>query len=568
MQHGEHERRLQNELWKLLDQFCEAEAGTDVIRHGKQVRDHSSGITGGKTRSSALTIGMPGMSLQCWQRWAGRRLCWWPKGIPDGRRISLVSSRLKRQMDQEQPWFECLRTAVLRLDRSRDVICTVERRPPAANHVGNIVQITAKLFGMPSLRLVLHDPKSFCVGLDSVAMLSCSAEIATWLVDVMSQFQSAPDDDEYSCVLSPPVQDWDCLVAVDSEQAKATGQADGHDVTSLRVEKGSLLEPGWPAEMQAVTSNAQCLATQLSNMPLLDRLAMVVAERVCVLNARRGGNIDELIDLHLADHERTSALIHQVVGRGRNLFHGKAPGEMREGVIPWYLFSSPAMDHSTKDSVAESCVSDSFMVCGHGNDNDEIRECPLTTPEQWLTHWTRSRRGPWPEQSQEAWLEELILGCHSANRSALAVLLRILIEQQIRGSGEAIRGQHRVVSFTEVPLAQYRKMHRFRHHRQRFDFEPWGIAVRRQRLLQLGAKPVIYGNENLWKTMAVSDQPWFQKQDGPGTHSGFEIEREWRLSGDLHLSQCTVNDVVVFVDTPHAAHAVSDQTSFKVIVVP
>ncbi|MCA9033637.1 MAG: hypothetical protein KDA91_00845 [Planctomycetaceae bacterium] len=302
---------------------------------------------------------------------------------------------------------------------------------------------------------------------------------------------------------------------------------------------------------------------RLQQLPLIDRVLFVVSERLCVLDARSGGHTQQLLRHHAVDNERADILIHHVVQHPDASESLQRIDPVRRILVPWYLFPSGIVDDhplSAQESAEE--VRDSGSR-GPATENDG----PLNKPEEWLLHWTRSRRGPWPDQSDQAWFEELILGVPSANRSALAVLMRILMDRKILASSEAIRGGYRMVAFTQVPLEQFRKRHCFRRHRHRFDFEPWGIAVRKRCLFELGARPVIYGDDNNWQEMDEFDRPWFQRRTGKSGEQ-FDSEREWRLAGDLSFGALPASDVIVFVDDTAAVDHLAPQVPYQVIAVP
>jgi hypothetical protein len=192
---------------------------------------------------------------------------------------------------------------------------------------------------------------------------------------------------------------------------------------------------------------------------------------------------------------------------------------------------------------------------------------PLESPDDWLCHWTRAASGAWPGETHQQYLDQLILGQPDSDRSALATLLRILLESRLRASSEAIRGGFAVTAFTQVPLPEFRCRRIFRSHRRRYDFEPWGIAIRRQALVALGARPVIYGTEELWPTLPITDQPFYQKisQDG---RINAAAEREWRLPGDLLFNSLAPSDLVVFVDSEADAGVVRQRGPWQTLVLP
>lgn len=192
---------------------------------------------------------------------------------------------------------------------------------------------------------------------------------------------------------------------------------------------------------------------------------------------------------------------------------------------------------------------------------------PLTRPQQWLCHWTRSAAGHWPGETREEYLDKLILASDPVDRSARATLLRIITDQRIRASSQAIRGSFAVTAFTAVPLAEFRRRRVFRNHRHRFDFEPQGIAIRRDVLSLCGARPVLYGSDEFWRELPLKDRPFFQKATEDGITDTVE-ELEWRLNSDVDLSLLPHGSICVFVDSEDDARLMSSACAWPICIVP
>lgn len=192
---------------------------------------------------------------------------------------------------------------------------------------------------------------------------------------------------------------------------------------------------------------------------------------------------------------------------------------------------------------------------------------PLSHPDEWLCHWTRAAQGPWPDETRDDFLDQLILGCASADRSAMAAILKIIATKKLRASSLGIRGGYSVVSFTEVPLHEFRERRIFRKHRHRFDFEPFGIAIRKERLLQWGARPVVYGNDEDWAALDEETRPFYQKATQDSSTSNLD-EQEWRVHGDVLLDALSFDDVVVFTDLPEQQLMLRQFTAWRTIIVP
>ena len=79
----------------------------------------------------------------------------------------------------------------------------------------------------------------------------------------------------------------------------------------------------------------------------------------------------------------------------------------------------------------------------------------------------------------------------------------------------------------------------------RWTVEPYGIAVRRDILRSLGAKPAIYGTEQVYSRLVESERHRFQLSPS----ASWRHEREWRLLGDLALGTMQQDEGFVFVQT-------------------
>jgi len=287
-------------------------------------------------------------------------------------------------------------------------------------------------------------------------------------------------------------------------------------------------------------------------LPAADESVFALADEIRVLRCRRRGNIARLIQLHLSDPGRRCVPVYMAADSLAAL-----PVEQRQLVrlLPDHASGDPVGDIDCSIPDDQGTVPQPHLPADH----------PLICPDRWLCHWTRPASGPWPGESRQQYCESLLQnGC---DHSACGTLRRILSEQLLRASHLAIRGGHRVVAFTAVPLSEFRARRVFRGHRQRFDFEPWGVALRRTALSDYDLRPVCYGSEESWRALPLADQPWYQK----GTQDGVTdtiAEVEWRVPGDVDLSRISSSDAVVFVDNKDAAATIQAQSPWPVLVLP
>ncbi len=192
---------------------------------------------------------------------------------------------------------------------------------------------------------------------------------------------------------------------------------------------------------------------------------------------------------------------------------------------------------------------------------------PLAPVPDWFTrhsslaHWTRAVDGPWPGQSAESWINQLIDGNKQANHSAIATLTNIVVQQRILGSCRTIREGHKVVCLTAVPLHQWPLRAVYRSHLRRWDFCPYGILLGPRAVKMLNPRKVSYGGEELWKTLPPADRPFFQAND---CQIDWRVEQEYRIVGDLDLSHFQPDDLIVFTKTQAEANTLQSNSIWPV----
>ena len=214
---------------------------------------------------------------------------------------------------------------------------------------------------------------------------------------------------------------------------------------------------------------------------------------------------------------------------------------------------------------------------------DIVELVPFPAADGWvsLSHTTRGCPGPWPEQSPEDYLDSLLLSRRDADHSPVGTLERILQQQRLIASARTAREGVRVVSFTASPLSHLPNLRRFRPHRSRWDFEPFGLCLRRSWLEERGARPVIYGDEVTWRDLDTNDRPFFQlahsrpsvsaeatAEEQISAQIDWTIEREWRHIGDLDLSQLPRECGLVFVPNYATARRIASVSSWPVTLWP
>ena len=85
--------------------------------------------------------------------WVGERLVWWPRGVPAGERVGIVSSRLGRLDKLDRHWFAALRQVCAELDAVRQVLVSAQ-----GTALAELLKRCSQLHGIPWLQFELARP--------------------------------------------------------------------------------------------------------------------------------------------------------------------------------------------------------------------------------------------------------------------------------------------------------------------------------------------------------------------------------------------------------------------------
>jgi hypothetical protein len=305
---------------------------------------------------------------------------------------------------------------------------------------------------------------------------------------------------------------------------------------------------------------------EIERTPERDRAAIAWADEVLVLRLRTGGNLHRLLRHRLQFADANVWLVNLLGLQSRN-----ARGELLGlGAKLWMPTDLRSEISNLKSQIPRQETS-------IANRATLVLPPPAADAWNFLTHTTRACVGPWPGQSCEEYLDSLLDARPDADHAPLAALMRIVSQRRLIASDHTIRQGHRVVSFTEVPLAEISQLRVFRSHRGRWDFEPFGICIRRRWLEERGAKRVIYTGNSDWKRLPDSEQPFFQyvrqldstKTPRAGESLGIDwsLESEWRHVGDLDLTTLPAADALLFTSTAEAARKLLEISPWPVTVL-
>lgn len=299
---------------------------------------------------------------------------------------------------------------------------------------------------------------------------------------------------------------------------------------------------------------------------------LISAARVAVLlSVRKSGNIFAAAHRRL---ENQSALVSRPVSQTTRLLIDRKltsktveTGLLEKGASGWWLYDSKSGPGSSNPVESQAAaVADLKPPTAHLKE-PVILDLDEIASDQFVLHWTRRRVGPWPDQTQTDFLDDLIFRNSRRHHGQLSALCRILASRKILGSSNLTRDPRSVVCFSDIPLEQLKERRVFRSHLSRWDFEPYGLAIDRDLLRDLGARPVIYGDNSTWDSLSLPDRPFFQSQRSASEKIDWKLENEWRIVGDLRLELIPYDQALVFVATEAEANTIGDLCHWPIVVM-
>lgn len=440
----------------------------------------------------------------------GPRVLFWPQGPMTGSLQTVTSSRIGRSEAAVATFVEKLKLALPRIAEAGQAILIVHATAGA-----DLVHRAAQKASLPAL----------------LAITPTGQRSERWLSELM--------------------------------QTTATSQG-----KEVRV----FISPAVPLEKPASAgSDSDSTGNDsIETVPLRDRVAVSLAETVWNLSVRQDGNLHRLLKQRLELDGGNSAGVRLVLADTGPMTEHTAE-LVRLGAIPWQLLKLPAEESRSPETISRPSAERSVpTIAALPNDkgNDELRE-QLDLDGEWLIHWTRTAIRPIDRAATDEWLDQQLQSSSRDLAGPLATLRKILRDGTLRASSQGLRGSPRMTCFSAVPLRQLAYQRRFQTHRTRWDFEPYGLCIRRRVLETLGARPVIYGDDSLWHALPEPERPWFQQRfSGHGDrHTDWSEELEWRIAGDITLSQFRREELVVFCTQPEELNRLQNATIWPVVAI-
>ncbi|KAA1261200.1 hypothetical protein LF1_37460 [Rubripirellula obstinata] len=266
-----------------------------------------------------------------------------------------------------------------------------------------------------------------------------------------------------------------------------------------------------------------------------DQILLEIADRIDAVHVRRGGRISAALRSRMLRSNDASIRVAIPPASVSKSLKSDAAALVQAGAVGWFDFSIDS-EKIAAESSTSSTSSEEFSF--------QTDASWATQSGQWLIHCTRAPTGPWPDQTINQYRDSMILGDRSVlNRQPLDSLQQILRSGRLVASSVATSKNYPVVCLTENTLSLTLSQRCFRPHLGRWDYEPFGVAIRRSAATAMGCQPVIYGQPAMKTKLKPDDRFRFHPV---GKTYDWRKEREWRCPGSLDLQAIPSEDLHVF----------------------
>ena len=305
--------------------------------------------------------------------------------------------------------------------------------------------------------------------------------------------------------------------------------------------------------------------------PIQDSALVFLANHLFVIEVREKGKVAALLTRRLScpDIPIGSTYLSLPNGYALKAQSPKFTDWLALGAIGWLntvTRSSIGSDHSPQEIANPNSIKWAGI--------NELTVQPVfplrmlgATKGRYLIHCTRSRRGPWPDQSVSQFHDDLLHFPWLQAPSAFATLKRILQQQRLIATNNFRRGNTPTVCFSDHEIHDLLSMRRFQSHLARWDWEPYGIMIEWDWLHEHGARQVSYIDPNVAKQTCDSELPFCQVVTSVHGASDWRQEQEWRVAGDIRLSKVPFSKAIVFVPNRHDAREVRSMSRWPIAIV-
>ncbi|MCU0707386.1 MAG: hypothetical protein MUF23_03755 [Pirellula sp.] len=296
-----------------------------------------------------------------------------------------------------------------------------------------------------------------------------------------------------------------------------------------------------------------------------DRAVTILADQLFALQVRRNGKIAQLIEARLAENRvRPGSTIVACDTKSTSDRHHPCEAALsRSGAVLWFternqhLLRSIERGRLSNWGCRNRCSPSTRMP------SSEITES-LMRSKEFLIHCTRSRQSAWPDQSRDHLYDEVIRWEWHDDSTEIDTLLRILVTQRLIASSNLRRGNVSTICFTARSLGETVNQRAFQSHLGRWDWEPYGLAIRKEKLVALGATPVRYLPNKEIESLPARDQAFAQPSPIHPNQVDWSVEEEWRVQGDIRLCQIRSDEAFLFVKSDRDANLVTPWSRWPV----
>lgn len=279
--------------------------------------------------------------------------------------------------------------------------------------------------------------------------------------------------------------------------------------------------------------------------PIHDIASVFLAHHLFVLELKEGGKMAQLLDarLHCKDIPPGSTYLSLARNHSAKTPRSKNSDWLRFGAVGWLnTRSRERLNEPDRSGPTEP---------SYGATQQPIFSIRLlrTSDAKYLVHCTRSRRGPWPDQSMAQFHDELLQRPWKEQPSVFESLQRILQLQRIIATNGFRGGGKETVCFSSNEINHLLSMRRFQTHLARWDWEPYGIMIDRDWLERNGAKQVSYIDRATANRTDDEALAYCQVLTNDEGSRDWRTEREWRIAGDVRLAPLPFSKAIVFVPT-------------------
>ncbi|UCE65413.1 MAG: hypothetical protein JSU85_11140 [Candidatus Zixiibacteriota bacterium] len=181
----------------------------------------------------------------------------------------------------------------------------------------------------------------------------------------------------------------------------------------------------------------------------------------------------------------------------------------------------------------------------------------------YITHWTRTHHGPWPGESKYDFYRRMVNSESEYPNNAFNSLKNMIQTKKIYASSERIRKSIRCIGFSDLKPESMLKWMRWLPKRVGWNFEPYGIAIKKEAADKAGMRQVIYGDDELYEKLPENDRPYFQSKGKKDVD--WSQESEWRKIGDLNIKYMPEKELALMVWRKTEAQELSKITDIKSI---